>query len=158
MTFDNPIVNQCLVESAVVLLLCGITVVLCLIMTSAGRSLLQLLIDFFRGHRARSVFLIGSAWLLTAYAGTKPPPVILEEGIELTKCIQYSDRVFFAWEVKNGTVQPGAEFEVQEFTGDRWYTIGRTKEMSYTHFQFTVEKNRYFRISTTGGRWEKVVK
>lgn len=122
------------------------------LMTSAwGRSILRGVWDVFKKRPVMFVFCTVFIFVLMAYAGTKPPPVIVEKGIELIDCVQTPQSVRFDWRAEDSRIRAGDMFQIQERRGDDWYTIGQTTNTTFTYPVFTIQKYRQWRIAVDIG-------
>ncbi len=106
----------------------------------------------FQFAKSRPIDFIIVAILFSAFilwGGTKPPtpPVITEEGINLTSFEVSADEVRFEWEAEDERLAD-AEYLIQSrrVGASAWETIGRTKNKNFVWQKFTVDLSRDYRI------------
>lgn len=85
---------------------------------------------------------------MIVHGSTKPPPVITEEGIRLTRCDVTSRRIDVAWESTDARIVPGETvFCVQaSFDGAPFRDVATTTNLSARILRFTVDRNALWRI------------
>ena len=96
----------------------------------------------------RRLLLAPFAVAMFVYGSTKPPPVITEEGIRLTRCDVTSRRIDVAWESTDARIVPGETvFCVQaSFDGAPFRDVATTTNLSARIMRFTVDRNALWRI------------
>ena len=85
---------------------------------------------------------------LVTFGSTKPvaPPVIVEKGIKLTKCVQTSRKIDFEWVSEDDRIAPGAKYYVQELVEGKWLTVAETTDQKYLLEGFLIDRTRRYRI------------
>ncbi len=103
-----------------------------------------------RGFRWYHAVLVPGVFSLVVFGSTKPtpPPVVVEKGIRLTKCIQTSRKIYFEWKSEDDRIPPGATYYVQEWLDGKWVTVAATQDMRYELVGYTIDATRRYRIVT----------
>ena len=98
--------------------------------------------------RIPSVALLLWVGSLYVFGSTKPdvPPVVVEKGIRLTKCVQTSRMIDFEWIPEDDRIPAGATYLVQEWRDGKWLTVAETTDQKYSLAGFTIDATRQYRI------------
>ena len=101
-----------------------------------------------RNFRMRHLLIAPGLLALCVYGSTKPtpPPVVVEKGIKLVKCVQTSRRIDFEWIPEDDRIPAGATYLVQEWLNRKWVTVAKTKDLKYQLSGFTIDVTRRYRI------------
>ena len=94
------------------------------------------------------IFAPGVASLVVFGSNKPKPPVVVEKGIKLTKCVQTSRMIDFEWAPEDDRIQAGATYLVQEWIGGKWKTVAATTDAKYSLVGFTIDVTRRYRIVT----------
>ena len=101
-----------------------------------------------RGFRWYHAILVPGVMSLVVSGSTKPtpPPVVVEKGIKLTKCVQTSRMIDFGWIPEDDRIPAGVTYLVQEWLDGKWVTVAETKDLKYQLSGFTIDVTRRYRI------------
>jgi hypothetical protein len=113
-------------------------------------SLISALRRLAKGFRLHHAIFVPGVLSLVVFGSTKPqpPPVVVEKGIRLTKCIQTSRKIYFEWKSEDDRIPPGATYYVQEWLDGKWVTVAATTDAKYSLVGFTIDATRRYRIVT----------
>lgn len=145
---------------SVILVVClsGLIAVAIAIMISVARGNMARIAAFFRLHPANAILLPIVATLIV-HGSTKPPtppPVIVEQGITLTRCDVTPERATLEWSTSDDRIEIGTDtFQVQRrskafpFKGgwSPWETVGETTATNIVIEGWTLDKNTQYRIA-----------
>lgn len=101
-------------------------------------------------------FLLG-CFAVSRIAFTCPgtPPVVVQDGIKLTKCVQTSRLIDFEWETEDDRIGEDAVYLIQEYIDGKWQTVKETTGKKYRLEGFTIDRMRKYRIVTSVTEGEK---
>ena len=135
---------------AALLFAVGLLIVSALAVMGVFEPLVDVVKRLARNFRMRHLLIAPGLLALCVYGSTKPtpPPVVVEKGIKLTKCVQTSRRIDFEWKSEDDRILPGATYYVQEWLDGRWVTVAATTETKYSLVGFTIDVTRRYRIVT----------
>ncbi|MBE6397660.1 MAG: hypothetical protein E7046_11710 [Lentisphaerae bacterium] len=121
-----------------------------------GSDLGLKLLDAKRSPLFTFFFLLG-CFAVSRIAFTCPPapPVVVQEGIKLTKCVQTSRLIDFEWETKDDRIGEEAVYLIQEYLDGKWQTVKEATEKKYRLEGFTIDRMRKYRIVTSVTEGEK---
>ena len=128
----------------------GLLIVSALAVMRVFEPLVDVVKRLARNFRMLHLLIAPGLLALCVYGSTKPtpPPVVVEKGIKLTKCVQTSRRIDFEWKSEDDRILPGATYYVQEWLDGRWVTVAATTETKYSLVGFTIDVTRRYRIVT----------
>ena len=88
---------------------------------------------------------------LYVFGSTKPdvPPVVVQKGIKLTKCVQTSRLIDFEWETEDDRIGEDAVYLIQEYIDGKWRTVKEATEKKYRLEGYTIDRTRKYRIATS---------
>lgn len=124
-----------------------------------ARAALAKITAFIAGHPVQNMVLMPCVLTFFAYGSTKPeppPPVIVEQGIKLTRHFVDKNAVSLEWSTEDERIIVGTDvFQVQRrtkafpFKGgwSAWQTIGETTSTNLTIEGFTLDRNTQYRIA-----------
>ena len=126
----------------------GLLIVSVLAVMGVFEPLVDVVKRLARNFRMRHLLITPGLLALCVYGSTKPdvPPVVVEKGIKLTKCVQTSRMIDFEWIPEDGRIPAGATYLVQEWLNGKWVTVAETKDLKYQLSGFTIDVTRRYRI------------
>ena len=126
----------------------GLLIVSALAVIGVFEPLVDAVKRLARNFRMRHLLIAPGLLALCVYGSTKPtpPPVVVEKGIRLTKCVQTSRMIDFEWIPEDDRIPAGATYLVQEWRDGKWETVAETKDMKYQLLGFTIDVTRRYRI------------
>lgn len=128
----------------------GLLAVSGLVAAGAFSSIIDALMGAVRRIKVRHAVFLPAVASLLVFGSTKPepPPVVVEKGIRLSKCVQTSRRIEFEWIAEDSRIPSGATYYVQEWLGGKWVTVAETMDSRYVLVGFTIDATRRYRIVT----------
>ena len=126
----------------------GLLIVSALAVMRVFEPLVDVVKRLARNFRMRHLLIAPGLLALCVYGSTKPdvPPVVVEKGIKLTKCVQTSRMIDFEWIPEDDRIPAGATYLVQEWLNGKWVTVAKTKDLKYQLSGFTIDVTRRYRI------------
>lgn len=126
----------------------GLLIVSALAVIGVFEPLVDAVKHLARNFRMRYLLIAPGLLALCVYGSTKPtpPPVVVEKGIRLTKCVQTSRMIDFEWIPEDDRIPAGATYLVQEWRDGKWETVAESKDLKYRLSGFTIDVTRRYRI------------
>lgn len=153
--------NIATIFQTVLLVVCLSGLIACALaaMLYAARGHLARLSAFVRLHPSHAAVLLPIVATLIVHGSSKPPtppPVIVEQGITLTRCDVDTRRATLEWYTSDERIELGTDtFQVQRrskafpFKGgwSPWETVGETTATNIVIEGWTLDKNTQYRIA-----------